>query len=87
MLMEKLQMSIPTFKVVRQIQLVLKDCKIYAKEAELADERQTFLKSHFCFYEPDSAKQLIQMTFDGQYNENYLILEVPTELLIKSKSL
>lgn len=87
MLMDKLQIPIPAFKVARSIHLVLQGNTIRAKEAEVSNERHSFLKGQFCQYEPDAEKQIIQLTFQGQYNENYIIIEVPTRLLLKRKPL
>jgi len=53
MLMEKLQIPISSFKIIRQIVLFFGPNDTTVKEAEYAGECQTFLKSQNCSYEKE----------------------------------
>lgn len=57
------------------------DNKLVAKEAQDDEEQQFFIKDQFSTLDSDTDKYMIRLTFHGQYNENYIIIEVPRHLL------
>ena len=67
--------------------MVIIDDKFVAKEAYDDEEQQFFIKDQFSTLDRETDKYMIRLTFHGQYNENYIIIEVPRQLLAHTQSL
>jgi len=65
-----------------EVLLSLKDGnRVEVREAGIAMERHSFLKDQTCPFEADRECQTVRLSFHGQFNENYLLMFVPTKLL------
>ena len=83
-------MKIPEFRVNRYMQVNFKETKfggnIMVDGIDVNGDPYTIFNAKKAEYNPKEKTQKIQLTFQGHYNENDLIVEVPNDLL-KEKNL
>lgn len=84
-LMEKLNIAIPEFKIQRYMRINFKETKFGGNmHVEGIDSNndpyQIFAKKQ-ATYNQNSETQIVNLTFQGHYNENQLAVEVPNDML------